>query len=160
MVCKNVTAHFSFKCSCLKWILNSDVLVFSTVPVSYFYCLSFILNFLQCLVFFFLFLQKCYEGTVFVCGIKIIHFHCPAWSALHFEASVTLQHFRAQWFCHNTCSNIKCTLHFPTQCAMGFKCFWPKKHQFFPNRINSWSYNVHAMCLLWGRIWILKLNLD
>jgi len=37
----------------------------------------------------FLFLQKCYEGTVFVCGLKIIHFRCHAWSDLHFEASYT-----------------------------------------------------------------------
>ena len=40
----------------------------------------------QCFVVF-VFLQNCYEGTVFVCGLKIIHFRCHALRALHFEAS-------------------------------------------------------------------------
>jgi len=40
----------------------------------------------------------CYEGTVFVCGLNNNHFHCHAWSALHFEATYNSATFRAQWF--------------------------------------------------------------
>ena len=72
MVCRNVTAHFSCKSSCLKWILNSDVRVFSTVPITFFFyflslfpsfLLSFFLNFFE--VF-----NTCIIAAVF-CGFCI-----------------------------------------------------------------------------------------
>ena len=64
MVCRNVTAHFSCKSACLKWILNSDVHVFSTVPITFFLFFVFLSFLLSFLIFFEVF-NTCIMTAVF-----------------------------------------------------------------------------------------------
>ena len=150
-------------------VLNSDVHVFTTIPITFVYSFSFSLSFF--LNFFrFLILHNCSSvlwflylwGRNCIClWIKYYTFLLPCLMLFTFWSFLYL--------CNTSEHSgfiITPAVTSNKLCIFPYSVLWvssnsdSKYHFFFLTELSGWSYHEHAMFLLWGRIWTFKLNLQ